>query len=203
MFIGFILKWAYLGVSVHQTIGVVVGLVVVRFVVVGLEVEVVAHHGVLVVGFCVVLVHHGTVGGFSVVEEVAHHGVVVVGFFDGVVIHDTVVVVGFFVGLVGVLGVHHGDVVVFLVVVVVHAVSLVLAPVSTPVVLCGGAGVEGVGGLVQSPSVGWSAIKPNSLFIERRSGNAPSQHWLVKSSKSIVHATAPPNPLLLIYFAYK
>lgn len=146
---------------------------------VGLVVEVSDHHGVLVDGFSVLLLHHGIVGSFSVVEEVAHHGVVVVGFFVVVVVvvhQDIVVVDGSLVGLVDVLGVHHGDVVVFLVVVEVHGASLELAPVSTPVVVCGGAGVEGVGGLVQSPSDGLSAIKPSSRLIDRRSGKVPSQH---------------------------
>lgn len=120
----------------------VVGLVVVEvgLAVVGLVVDVATHHGVLVEGFSVLLVHHGRVGSFSVVEEVAHQGVVVIGFFDVVVVgvvdhHDTVVVDGFLLGLVVVLGVHHGDVVVFLVVVEVHGASLELAPVSTPVVV--------------------------------------------------------------------
>lgn len=167
-----------MGVSVHETNGVVVGLVVVGLVVVGLVVEVADHHGVVVEGFWVVVLHHGTVGSFSVVEDVAHHGVDVIGFFDVVVVdhQDTVVVDGFVVGSVVVLGVHHGDVVVFLVVVVVHGASLELAPLSTPVVVCGGAGVEGVGGFVQSPYAGLSAINPSSAFIERSSGKGPSQH---------------------------
>lgn len=108
----------YLGVSVHQTVGVVVGFLVVE--VVGLE----THHGALIVGFCVVEVHQGVLGNFSVVEEVAHQGIV--GFFVVlcvVLVHQPRVVVGLIVGFVVDSGTHHGDVVVFFVVVVVHLSS--------------------------------------------------------------------------------
>lgn len=61
-------------------------------------------------------------------------------------------------------------------------------------VVNGGAGVDGDGGLVQSVLAGLSGISPNSLLMVFNRGNDPSQHLLLKSSKSIVQATAPPNP---------
>lgn len=136
----------------------------------------VAHHAtVVVVGLVVGMVDgfsvHQTIGvlglvvGLLVVDDVDHQGVqTVVGFDDeGFSVHQGLVVGLPLVGFVVV--VHQADVVVFLVVPVVHSpcmCSVEDAPESTPVVVSGGAGVEGAGGLVQSPGVGPSDTRPNS-----------------------------------------
>lgn len=150
-------------------------LILVYLVVEGLVLEgFVAHQAAVVVVGLVV----GTVEGFSVhqiigvlgllvglavVEKVVdHHELHVVGLEveKGSFVHQGLVV-GLL--LVGFVLVHQEDVVVFF---VVHSPCIcsveLAAPESTPVVVSGGAGVDGVGGLVQSPLVGFSEIRPNS-----------------------------------------
>jgi len=74
-------------------------------------------------------------------------------------------------------------------------------PVSIPVVRIGGTGVMGAGGLVQSTVVGSCSGKlPSSRLIVRSKGKGSLQQRLVKSSKSTVHAIAPPKPMFLMYF---
>lgn len=69
-------------------------------------------------------------------------------------------------------------------------------PVSTLVVRVGAAGVTGVGGGVQSPPAGSSSLRrPNTRLSARSSGKGSRQHRLLKSSRSTVHATAPPKPM--------
>lgn len=62
----------------------------------------------------------------------------------------------------------------------------------------GGAGVEGVGGLVQSPCGGPAAIRPKASLRLFKRGKLPVQQRLLKSSRSIVQATAPPKPPVLM-----
>lgn len=136
------------GFVAHHATVVVVGLVV--GIVEGFSVHQIMGVLGLLVGLAVVV---------EVVEEVDHHGLQVVGLVveEGLFVHQVPVVGLLVVGFE--LVVHHGDVVVFFVVVLVHSPCIcsveLAAPESTPVVVSGGAGVDGVGGLVQSPRAGF------------------------------------------------
>lgn len=101
----------------------------------------VAHHGNVVEGFCVDVVHHGVVVPLVVVS-----GRLVLG----VVVHSHVGVV----------------------------LLLEEAPLSTPVVSTGAAGVIGSGGLLQSLICG-TEMRPNPRFIALRRGKVPSQQRLL------------------------
>jgi len=59
----------------------------------------------------------------------------------------------------------------------------------------------GAGGLVQSMVEGSRSGKlPSSRLIVRSKGKGSLQQRLLKSSKSTVHAIAPPKPMFLMYF---
>lgn len=78
-----------------------------------------------------------------------------------------------------------------------------LAPVSTPVVNVGAGGVTGSGGFVQSPPDGATSFNnPNPLFKDFNSGKLSLQHLFWKSSKSTVHAAAPPKPAFTTNLAF-